>query len=62
LTPLFQSNIIYEYTQTNSKTNQGSTQTRTSILQEGSILHEKFTEGGEERTKDEEVCQVIAKK
>jgi|TARA_R100000152_G_C6633733_1_gene80506 hypothetical protein len=62
LTPLFQSNIIYEYTQTNSKTNQGSTQTQASILQERSILYEKFIEGGKERTKDAEVCQVIARK
>jgi hypothetical protein len=62
LTPLFQSNIIYEYTQTNSKTNQGSTQTQASILQERSFLYEEFIEGGKERTKDAEVCQVIARK
>tara|TARA_B100000925_G_scaffold198005_1_gene149908 strand:- start:107 stop:295 length:189 start_codon:yes stop_codon:yes gene_type:complete len=62
LTPLFLSNIIYEYTQTNSKTNQGSTQTQASILQEGSILHEEFIEGGKERTQDAEVCQIITRK
>ncbi len=62
MTPLFLSNIIYEYTQRNSKTNQGSTQTQASILQEGIILHEEFIEGGKERTEDAEVCQVITGK
>tara|TARA_R100000231_G_scaffold95287_1_gene71477 strand:+ start:333 stop:521 length:189 start_codon:yes stop_codon:yes gene_type:complete len=62
LTPLFLSNIIYEYTQTNSKINQGSTQTQASILQKRSILYEEFIEGGKERTEDAKVCQVITRK
>jgi|TARA_B100001113_G_scaffold246751_1_gene203119 hypothetical protein len=62
LTPLFLSNIIYEYTKTNSKTNQGSTQTQASILQERSFLYETFIEGGKERIEDAEVCQSIKRK